>query len=113
MASQQLGSYVAPAKVTVGRFLTDEWLPAIEGARRPSTYASYKQHVEDHLVPLLGGVRLQKLVPAAIDAAYRRMTTEGKGRGRVGLSPTTIRHVHVTLHAAPIDGSGAPLRRLR
>jgi integrase len=100
MVSQQRGSYITPAKLTVHRFLVDEWLPAIEGARRPSTYASYKQHVDDHLVPLLGGVRLQKLAPAAIDAAYRRMDTEGKGRGRNGLSPATIQHVHVTLHAA-------------
>ena len=52
-----------------------EWLPSIEAGVRPSTYASYKQHVESHLKPLLGSIPLQKLSPEAIGAAYGSPST--------------------------------------
>jgi len=97
------GSYVAPRKLTVKQYLEDEWLPSIESALRPSTFASYEQHVEGHLVPELGSTPLQKLTPGAIGTLLRKLQKEGKGRGREGLSPATVRHVWVTLHKALKD----------
>jgi predicted RNA-binding Zn-ribbon protein involved in translation (DUF1610 family) len=46
--------YVPPSHLTLRQYLHDEWLPAIEATIRPSTYRSYKQHVECHICPHLG-----------------------------------------------------------
>jgi integrase len=98
LVSVQEGHYVTPAKLTVRQFLHDEWLPAVKGRVRPSTYASYEMHVRIYLAPMLGGVRLQGLTPARIDGVYTKLAAEGR-RGR-GISPTTIARIHATLHAA-------------
>ena len=36
------GSYVAPAKLTLGTYLEEEWLPAIVDTVRPLTYGIYR-----------------------------------------------------------------------
>jgi len=94
--------YVEPAKITVREFLEDEWLPAIETTIRPSTFASYKGHVDKHLVPHLGSIRLQKLTPARINALYAELQQDGEDRKK--LSPSTVRRIHATLHRALKDG---------
>ena len=37
-----------------------EWLPAIKGTVRPTTFASYATHVEGHIVPALGSLQLSR-----------------------------------------------------
>ncbi len=54
-------TYVAPTKLTLREYLQKEWLPAIRATIRPSTYRSYVQHVECHICPHIGAVKLQKL----------------------------------------------------
>jgi hypothetical protein len=45
-------TYVVSTKVTVREFLQKERLPSICATIRPTTYRSYVQHVECHIVPL-------------------------------------------------------------
>ncbi len=33
------GSYAAPSKLTLGEFLAEEWLPAVQGTLRPLAHA--------------------------------------------------------------------------
>ena len=84
-------------------YLKSEWLPAIEATIRPSTYRSYKQHVECHICPHLGSMQLQKLSGSQINALYAKLALTGKKDGKSGLTPLTIRHVHATLHRALKD----------
>jgi Phage integrase, N-terminal SAM-like domain len=49
-------SYVARTKVTVRDFLQKEWLPSIRATIRATTYRSYVQHVECHIVPHIGNL---------------------------------------------------------
>ena len=58
-------SYVPPTRITVKEFLLNEWLPAIKGTLRPTTYASYTMLAKEHIIPRLGSLQLQKLTPAA------------------------------------------------
>ena len=60
---------------------------------RPRVFASYKQVVEGHLIPALGGVRLAKLTPAAI----QQYMNEKLG---AGLAPNTIKNHHSILRRA-------------
>lgn len=55
-------------QVTVGRFLTERWLPTVEGTRAPKTITSYRQTVRDHIVPHVGRTRLSRLSPQDVQA---------------------------------------------
>jgi integrase len=88
----QTGTYVAPTKRTVGDFLEHEWLPAIRHTIRPLTFESYERGCRNYLVPLLGGVPLQRLTPAQVNAAYATLLAR--------LAPGTVRQVHAVLHRA-------------
>jgi len=96
-------TYAPPTKLSLREYLKSEWLPAIEATVRPSTFRSYKQHVECHIVPHLGSVQLQKLHGSQINALYAQLALCGKKDGKTGLSPLTIRHVHAVLHRALKD----------
>jgi integrase len=103
LASLSCGTHIEPSRLRTREFLTDEWLPAIRSTIRPTTYLSYEGHVRCHLVPALGTLPLQQLTPPRINAFYSHLLTEGRGEGKGGLSPATVRRVHATLHRALKD----------
>jgi len=96
-------SYTAPTKASVKEYLTKEWLPAVKATIRPSTYNSYVQHVECHIVPHIGTVKLQKLSGSQVNALYAKLAETGRKDAKSGLSPMTIHHVHACLHKACKD----------
>lgn len=82
-----------PSRLTVAEYLAF-WLE--NGARpsvRPPTYRQYEQYVRNHIVPVLGSIRLQALKPADIQALYTRKLDEGLAR-------RTVQLVHAILHKA-------------
>jgi hypothetical protein len=81
----QRGEHVAPSKLTVAAFLEDRWLPARESTLRPSTHESYAGNVRTHVIPAIGGHRLQ-----ALDAGT--LTTFYGERLKHGLSARTLRY---------------------
>jgi integrase len=96
-------SYAVPTKVSVREYLTKEWLPAVKSTIRPSTYNSYIQHVDCHINPHIGSVKLAKLTGSQVNALYAKLAESGKQDGKKGLSPMTIHHVHSCLHKACKD----------
>jgi len=96
-------NYAAPTKASVKQYLTKEWLPAVKSTIRPSTYNSYVQHVECHIAPHIGTVKLQKLSGSQVNALYAELAETGRKDGKTGLSPMTIHHVHACLHKACKD----------
>jgi len=96
-------NYTVPTKASVKDYLTKEWLPAVKATIRPTTYNSYVQHVECHIVPHIGTVKLQKLSGSQVNALYAKLADTGKKDGKTGLSPMTIHHVHACLHKACKD----------
>ena len=90
------GSYAAPSKLTLGKFLTDEWLPAVEGTLRPLSHSRYTTSVRRQIVPNIGEVRLQALSGGHLNGLYRQLE-------RDGLSVATIRGAHTVLHRALRD----------
>jgi integrase len=81
-------------------FLVDKWLPAIKTTIRDSTFAGYEGHVRLHIVPRLGSLPLGDIGPAELNAFYAELLENGKVSGRGGLSPGSVRHIHVALHRA-------------
>jgi len=96
-------NYTAPTKASVKEYLKKEWLPAVKATIRPSTYNSYVQHVDCHIVPHIGTVKLQRLSGSQVNALYAKLAETGKKDGKKGLSPMTIHHVHACLHKACKD----------
>ena len=103
MAAVEERSYVVPTRITVREYLLKEWLPAIKGTVRPTTFASYATHVEGHIVPALGSLQLSRLSAQAINGFYARLLENGRLQGKGSLSSATVRRVHATLHRALKD----------
>jgi integrase len=93
-------TYAPPTRITVKDFLLNEWLPAIKGTLRPTTFASYTMLATQHVIPRLGSLQLQKLNAGAINAPYAYLAEEGRVRGKGGLSASSVRRVHAVLHRA-------------
>ena len=96
-------SYTTLTKASVREYLTKEWLPAVKATIRPSTYNCYVQHVECHIVPHIGSVKLVKLTGSQVNARYAKLAESGRKDGKKGLSPMTIHLVHACLHKACED----------
>jgi integrase len=103
MTAVEEHTYVVPSRITVREYLLKEWLPAIKGTIRPTTYASYTMHVEGHIVPALGSLQLDRVSAQAINAFYAKILASGRLQGKGSLSPATVRRVHATLHRALKD----------
>ena len=56
-------THVAPTKPSVKEYLVKEWLPAVKATVRPTTFRSYQQHVDAHVVPHIGTVKLRLEAP--------------------------------------------------
>ena len=71
---------------------------------RPNTQMSYERRIYQHIIPVLGKTRLDKLTTTDIQRFYAKLKREGRllrtelyGEG---LSDQTVRGIHTTLHAA-------------
>jgi integrase len=100
-----MGAYIPPSKLTLGQYLTEEWLISIRTQVRPSTFDSYRRNIELHVLPDLGGVKLQRLGPEHLDRLYDSLLRTGSRRGKeaTGLAPKTVRNVHLILAKALHD----------
>jgi integrase len=103
LTAVEMRSYAPPTRITVKAFLLDEWLPAVKGTLRPTTYASYTMLAKQHIIPRLGNLQLQNLNAAAINALYAHLLEEGRVCGAGGLSASSVRRVHAVLHRACRD----------
>ena len=79
-------------KETVREFI-ERWLSAAESSLRPSTYRRYRDLMQLHVLPVIGGVKLSKLTPLDVQRLYA-------DRLAAGLSPTTVNQLHNVFHGA-------------
>lgn len=87
------GSYTHDEGQTVATWL-GTWLGLKERAGlRPSTLRAYRSHIDEHLVPQLGRLRLQDLRPQHVD---QLLTALDNGKRKAA----TVRRVHATLRSA-------------
>jgi integrase len=91
-----------PARITLARYLREDWLPGVDMERAPTTAALYRVLMETYVIPRIGGTRIDGLTPGDLTALYAELLKEGK-RGKKPLAPKTVRHVHTTLRKALAD----------
>jgi integrase len=98
------GDYRAPERITFGDYLVERWLPTKQMQLRPSTFASYKNNIDIHIVPRIGAIPLQKLQPEDLDTLYAELLREGRRNANGGgLSPKTVRIIHDIIRKALAD----------
>lgn len=90
------GLSVDYTKLRVDEYLKT-WLQDVVAIRnRPRTVESYTVIVRNHINPVLGSIRLSKLAAADVQRLESGLLTSG-------LTPNTVRHVHVCLAKALKD----------
>lgn len=94
--NQKLDGTLAPeSKLTVKEFL-DRWLrDAVSISTKISTQANYAQVIKVHLTPRIGGLKLSKLTPAAVQAVYSDMARKGKSVRMQELTHSILRRALV------------------
>jgi integrase len=81
LSTVRTGTFVEASRRTMGRFLRDEWLPAMQLNVRPTTWATYQGLLEAYVIPALGGIELQQLAdPPKAKAAELQVWTPGQLR---------------------------------
>jgi integrase len=93
------GNALEPNKATVGQFL-GRWLAHIKTQVSPKSHERYAGIVNQNLIPAIGAVRLNKLKPVQISAAYSAALENGRRNGKGGLAPRTVGHMHRVLKQA-------------
>jgi integrase len=93
------GNALEPNKTTMAQFLS-RWLDHIKTQVSPKSHERYAGIVNQNLIPAIGAVRLNKLKPVQISAAYSTALTSGRRDGTGGLSPRTVGHMHRVLKQA-------------
>ena len=99
VSNEESGTYTPPAKERFGPFL-ERWLDSVRATVRPSTHAMYETLVEKQIVPAIGNVELRRLTASRLNVLYADLLEHGRRDGKGGLSPETVRKVHVTIRKA-------------
>ena len=89
--------------LTLGVYLTQRWLPSKQVALRPSTWASYRNNIDLHIVPAIGKVPLRHLRPDHIERLYANLLANGNTARPGGLDGKTVLEIHMVLRRALTD----------
>jgi len=92
LRDQAKGLPIVGEKQTLAQYLTN-WLGTTRPTVRTGTFRRYEELTRVHIVPTLGAMPLARLGAQHLNALYAAKLGEG-------LSPTTVRYIHVTLHRA-------------
>ena len=87
--------YREPSKMTVGGWL-DIWSRDYLGGVKPYTIVDYTFNIRKHIKPALGAVKLDALTAHMIQQFYNNFVRPAEEGGK-GLSPKTLRNVHLVL----------------
>lgn len=90
--------FVAPDRMTVGEWL-DRWIGDYCNGVKESTRDSYRGHIENHLKPALGNVKLTSLTPDMCQSFVNSLKDK-PGKGDKPMSAKTIKNIAGTLHEA-------------
>ena len=82
------------------RQFTDRWLDHMATLGRDErTLERYRELLELHALPTIGGLQVRALQPLHLSDLYARLLTQGRRDGRPGgLKPRTVGHLHRALH---------------
>lgn len=71
LASLQTGTFVKRDRVTLADYLADWMADLPASGRATATVSSYRHNLRLHVIPYVGGLRLQDVSAADLDRLYR------------------------------------------
>jgi integrase len=93
LSDRENGLILNVGNQTSGEYL-DQWLNgSVKGSVKSKTFNDYEWLVRKHIAPALGRIKLKALSPTHLQGLYQ-------AKLEAGLSPSTVRHLHVVLHRA-------------
>ena len=92
-AEVEKGEYIQPSKLTLADWM-NTWHSEYLNGVKDNTRTSYRQHIDNHIIPALGAVKLSALSPDACQRFYNGLSRDK------GLSAKTVKNVHGVLHEA-------------
>lgn len=108
--AQEVGPAVSAPKepastnqMTVGEWLQTWYELYSKPNLRETTQENYGNFIRYHLIPHIGDMPLDKLTGLRLQKLYQELRTSGKVRQNEqspGLSPKTVRGIHMVLHTA-------------
>jgi integrase len=101
-AAEHAEHIIAIEQVTLGRYLTERWMPRRRQRLAPTTAHRYQWMIDNYIDPALGSIPLRSLQAEQLDRFYRELLTTG-GERCCGLAPKTVYDVHVIIRAALND----------
>jgi len=101
--SVRKASYVAPSKMSVREYFA-AWLAGLPATGlRMSTVDGYRRNL-DYVSDRLGDRRLESLTALDLNGLYSELLVSGRRLHEdAGLSPRSVRYIHVTVHKALKD----------
>lgn len=91
------GQLLDDRRMTVAQLL-ERWCEYRNDNWSPSTRQMYREHIENHIVPLIGHLRISKVTPLEIEEFYRQLM---KGHsGKRPLQPQTVGVIHAICSGA-------------
>jgi integrase len=100
-ASIERGDYIDPNSLTVEKWLTDWLKQYVLPNVKQSTYVSYSNYVNVHVIPEIGKIKLTALAPEQLQIFFNTKKKGGRKDGKSGgLSMKTLRNMYNMLHAA-------------
>ena len=95
----ETGRYRHDGGITVSNYL-DGWIADKSAHLRPTTLRDYGRHIDFHIVPSLGHLRLGDLRTSHVTRLLQDLLSGARG---TTLGPTSVRRVHATLRSALTD----------
>ncbi|MDF2537698.1 MAG: Site-specific recombinase XerD [Herbinix sp.] len=93
------GKYLKGEKITLKEF-SDTWLKEhAEQQLQKTTYAAYKEMLDQKIMPALGHLKLAKIQPMHLQSFYNNLLEDGvrKDGKEGGYSPSTIKKCHAVI----------------
>jgi hypothetical protein len=90
--------------LSVGRFLTEQWMPRRRPQLRATTAHRYKWMIDNYINPRIGDVQLRCLRIEHLDRLYYDLLTNGSRTG-AELASKTVYDVHVIMRSSLADAT--------
>jgi integrase len=98
LAAERDGRNDEVRSLSLGAYLTGQWLPAKKLELRTSTYRGYVNKTQRHILPALGRKRLRRLRPEHLERLYDSMLHPTDGNR--ALAPKSVYEVHLIVRGA-------------
>lgn len=79
ISATEQGTFIEPSKMSYADYVERLWLPQLDDQLESSTIESYERNMRVHILPRIGGIKLQQLGPIHLNDLYRDLQKQEIG----------------------------------